>query len=67
MAREWDVIVVGYGIAGVSAAIEASDAGARVLALDRAWGGGASALSGGVIYAGGGTKYQKEAGFDDSP
>ena len=67
MASECDVIVVGFGVAGVSAAIEASDAGARVLALDRAWGGGASALSGGVIYAGGGTEYQKEAGFDDSP
>jgi 3-oxo-5alpha-steroid 4-dehydrogenase len=29
-------------------------------------GGGATALSGGVIYAGG-TKYQRESGFDDTP
>lgn len=62
-----DVIVVGYGDAGASAAIEAADAGAKVLALDRGWGGGASALSGGVVYAGGGTAQQREAGYEDSP
>ncbi len=63
----YDVIVVGYGIAGVTAAIEAADAGARVLALDRGYGGGASALSGGVVYAGGGTRYQRAAGVTDTP
>jgi 3-oxo-5alpha-steroid 4-dehydrogenase len=63
----YDVIVVGYGAAGVSAAIEAADAGARVLALDRGYGGGASALSGGVVYAGGGTRYQRAAGVTDTP
>lgn len=66
-ANEWDVIIVGLGVAGVSAAITALDAGKRVLALDRGFGGGASALSGGVVYAGGGTRYQKEAGYDDTP
>ena len=35
--------------------------------IDRFSGGGASVLSGGVVYAGGGTRYQKEAGFEDSP
>lgn len=30
-----DVLIIGYGIAGVSAAIEAADRGARVLVLDR--------------------------------
>lgn len=63
----YDVIVVGYGVAGVCAAIEAADAGARVLALDRGYGGGASALSGGVVYAGGGTRYQRAAGVTDTP
>jgi 3-oxo-5alpha-steroid 4-dehydrogenase len=63
----YDVVVVGYGMAGVTAAIEAAEAGARVLALDRGYGGGASALSGGVVYAGGGTRIQKAAGLDDTP
>jgi len=55
MTEQFDVIIVGYGDAGAAAAIEAADRGARVLVLDRAYGGGASALSGGVVYAGGGT------------
>jgi 3-oxo-5alpha-steroid 4-dehydrogenase len=63
----YDVIVVGYGAAGAAAAIEAADAGARVLVLDRGYGGGASALSGGVVYAGGGTPHQKAAGLRDTP
>ncbi len=67
LQTSYDVIVVGYGIAGVAAAIEAADAGARVLALDRGYGGGASALSGGVVYAGGGTRYQQAAGVSDTP
>lgn len=67
MDTSYDVIVVGYGVAGVTAAIEAAEAGARVLALDRGYGGGASALSGGVVYAGGGTRYQRAAGVTDTP
>jgi 3-oxo-5alpha-steroid 4-dehydrogenase len=62
-----DVIVVGWGGAGASAAIEAREQGADVLVIDRFSGGGASVLSGGVVYAGGGTAYQKKAGFEDSP
>jgi len=65
---EADVVVVGLGIAGVCAALEADAAGARVLVLERAGGGGGtSALSGGVIYLGGGTPVQKACGFDDDP
>jgi len=60
-----DVVVVGYGAAGVCAALEARSGGADVVALDRANGGGAAALSGGIIYAGGGTVVQAEAGVDD--
>ncbi len=46
---EADVVVVGLGCAGATAAIEAADAGAEVLVLERAGGGGGtSALSGGV-------------------
>jgi 3-oxo-5alpha-steroid 4-dehydrogenase len=65
--KSYDVVIVGYGAAGAAAAIEAADAGARVLVLDRGYGGGASALSGGVVYAGGGTPYQQAAGVADSP
>ncbi|TFV57859.1 FAD-binding protein [Mycobacterium sp. PS03-16] len=63
---EYDVIVVGFGAAGAAAAIEAADRGARVLVLDRAYGGGATALSGGIIYAGAGTDEQRAGGYDDS-
>ena len=63
----YDVIVGGYGAAGAAAAIEAADAGARVLVLDRGYGGGASDLSGGVVYAGGGTTIQEAAGLKDTP
>ena len=62
-----DVLVVGWGAAGASAALEARAQGAAVLVIDRFEGGGASALSGGVVYAGGGTTQQKQAGFEDSP
>lgn len=62
-----DVVVVGWGAAGACAAIEARDAGASVIVLDRFGGGGASTLSGGVVYAGGGTRQQIQAGFSDTP
>jgi 3-oxo-5alpha-steroid 4-dehydrogenase len=62
-----DVVVVGLGIAGTCAAIEASDAGADVIALERSGsGGGTSANSGGIIYLGGGTPLQHACGFEDS-
>ncbi len=67
-SRETDVVVVGLGCAGAAATLEATSAGADVVALERAsGGGGTSANSGGVIYLGGGTAVQRECGFDDSP
>jgi succinate dehydrogenase/fumarate reductase flavoprotein subunit len=66
--READVVIVGFGAAGACAAIEASEAGAEVLLLERAsGGGGTSALSTGQLYLGGGTPIQKACGFEDSP
>lgn len=63
-----DVVVVGLGCAGACAAVEAAEAGASVLALEAAaLGGGTSALSGGLIYLGGGTPVQRACGFEDSP
>lgn len=65
--EEADVIVVGLGAAGAAAALEAAREGAVTLVLERgAGGGGTSALSGGVLYLGGGTKLQKACGFEDS-
>lgn len=63
---ETDIAVVGYGAAGACAALEAAEQGAHVCVLDRLNGGGASALSGGVVYAGGGTEFQRRAGETDS-
>ncbi|MBN7796974.1 FAD-binding protein [Parahaliea mediterranea] len=62
-----DVVIVGFGGAGAAAAIQAREEGASVLALERFQGGGATMLSGGVIYSGGGTRQQREAGIEDSP
>src|SRR5215469_4418674 len=62
-----DVVVVGFGAAGACAALEAAAAGCDVVVLDRFAGGGATALSGGVIYAGGGTTHQLAAGVSGSP
>jgi len=64
---ETDVLVIGLGAAGAGAAIEARTAGADVLVLERASaGGGSTALSGGFIYLGGGTRVQKLNGIEDS-
>lgn len=62
-----DVVVVGFGAAGACAALEAHYAKASVLVLERYQGGGATRLSGGVVYAGGGTNIQQRAGVSDSP
>lgn len=63
-----DVIVVGMGIAGGSAAVEAAAAGASVLVLERAAvAGGTSAMAGGHFYLGGGTVVQRATGHADSP
>lgn len=69
MVREtdYDVIVIGAGGAGLSAAHMAAGNGARVLVVeagDKA--GGSTALSGGVFYAAG-TSLQKRAGITDDP
>jgi succinate dehydrogenase/fumarate reductase flavoprotein subunit len=65
---EVDVVVVGFGIAGASAALEAARAGARVILLERAAEyGGTSAMAGGHFYLGGGTAVQRAVGVEDSP
>jgi 3-oxo-5alpha-steroid 4-dehydrogenase len=64
---EATVVIVGFGAAGACAAIEAAESGADVLVVDRFTGGGATAISGGIVYAGGGTRQQLAAGIKDNP
>ncbi|MGV0793765.1 FAD-binding protein [Mycolicibacterium sp. XJ1819] len=64
---EFDVVVVGFGIAGGCAAVSAAAAGARVLVLEKAAAaGGTSSMAGGHFYLGGGTAVQQATGHDDS-
>ena len=67
MKRDYDVVVVGAGGAGMAAAITARDAGASVIVLeadDRI--GGSTSLSGGVFYAAG-TSVQRAREIEDTP
>ncbi|HWU31421.1 MAG TPA: FAD-binding protein [Marmoricola sp.] len=64
---EVDVVVIGFGISGGSAALEASRAGASVILLERAAEyGGTSSMAGGHFYLGGGTAVQKAVGVEDT-
>ena len=62
-----DMVIAGIGGAGIAVANEALDQGFSVIGIDKTSGGGATAKSGGVFYAGGGTPIQKAAGIEDSP
>ncbi|MBZ8131824.1 fumarate reductase/succinate dehydrogenase flavoprotein [Afifella sp. IM 167] len=65
--RSVDVVVVGAGAAGLCAALSARDAGARVVVLERdAKPAGNTALTLGML-PGAGTRFQREAGIEDSP
>jgi 3-oxo-5alpha-steroid 4-dehydrogenase len=64
--READVVVVGFGGAGGAAAIEAHDAGAKVIILEKMpTPGGSTTICAGVYY-GAGTSLQKAEGIEDS-
>lgn len=67
MSNDYDIIIVGGGGAGMTAALFAHALGASVIILeaDKKL-GGATALSGGVVYAAG-TSVQREKGIADSP
>lgn len=63
----YDVIVVGSGFAGLSAAISAAESGANVVVLEKMKiPGGNSARSGGMM-AIPGSSVQREQGIEDSP
>lgn len=62
-----DVLVVGAGVGGLSAALAAVDAGANVVLLEKqGFAGGNSLLSTGILQAAG-SSLQKAQGIDDSP
>lgn len=64
---DFDVIVVGSGAAGLSAALAAAEDGASVLVAEsEGIVGGSSRLSGGLMM-GAGTRYQRALGIEDSP
>lgn len=65
--QEADLVIAGFGGAGAAAALEAHDQGLTTIVLDRLSGGGATNISGGIYYAGGGTKTQQQANIEDSP
>ncbi|MCC6705076.1 MAG: FAD-dependent oxidoreductase [Thermomicrobiales bacterium] len=66
--HETDVVVVGCGISGTPAAIEAARAGAEVIRFEKGpFTGGNMSHSQGIIYLGGGTDLQKSHGFEDTP
>ena len=64
---EADLVIAGLGGAGIAAANEALEQHLTVIGVDKTTGGGATAKSGGVFYAGGGTPIQLAAGVKDSP
>ena len=65
---EADVVIAGYGIAGVSAAIEAARAGADVLVLERTSGrGGAAALAAASSTSAEGRRCRRRAGSTTPP
>jgi fumarate reductase flavoprotein subunit len=67
MKRDYDVAIVGSGVAGLAAAVSAADAGARVVVLEADERiGGSSRLSGGHFFAAG-TSVQRAAGIEDTP
>jgi len=67
---EWadtaEVVIVGLGMAGICAAIEARAAGATVIGIERISGGtGSTAAAAGHFYLVGGTAVQQACGFED--
>ena len=66
--KETDILVVGSGYAGLCAAIEAAQAGAEVVLLEKnTVYGGNSILCAGNAQFGGGNAVQKAAGIEDTP
>src|SRR5580658_10367172 len=67
IVTDYDVVVLGSGLAGTCAALEAAGLGARVLIVEaEEKPGGRSQFSTGMIM-GAGTRFQRDQGIEDSP
>ena len=67
MRRDFDVVVLGAGGAGLAAAVSAAERGARVMVIEAGKRpGGSTVLSTGVFYAAG-TSVQRARGIEDTP
>lgn len=62
-----DVVVVGTGFAGLTAAIEARNSGAKVLVIEKMPVYGGNSIVNGGDFAAPGNSLQKQAGIEDSP
>jgi succinate dehydrogenase/fumarate reductase flavoprotein subunit len=66
--KEADIVVVGAGCTGLTAAIQAAEAGASLILVEANFDvGGHAIVSAGNVALGGGTSAQKKAGIEDSP
>ena len=65
-SKNYDVVVIGAGAAGLASAIEAAETGAKVAVIEKMpMAGGSTVLSGGIVYATG-SEIQKKLGIKDS-
>lgn len=71
LPRKWnqtyDVVIIGSGFAGLAAAIEAKNAGASAVVIEKMPVYGGNSIINGGDFCAPGTRLQKEAGVQDSP
>lgn len=67
ITKDVDLVVVGAGIAGLAATLEAANNGADVILLEKMPAAGGSTIRSGGKILGAGTKLQEEKGIEDTP
>ena len=69
--KKWDdtvdVVIIGSGFASLAAAIEAKNAGAKVMVIEKMPLSGGNSIINGGDFSAAGTKMQKAEGIEDSP
>jgi fumarate reductase flavoprotein subunit len=65
--RTADIVIVGAGAAGLFSALVAARRGASVILLERDLNGPSNLLVSGGLFPGAGSRFQREAGVEDSP